>query len=80
VRFVRDRLSKNETILFEKLKILFDVLMGQSQPQSVFVYRSEVWVGAMPDGNFRGVVLRALLPRDGQGLPTIPREPDWEDF
>jgi hypothetical protein len=54
VRFVRDRLSKNETILFEKLKILFDVLMGQSQPQSVFVYRSEVWDGAMPDGNFRG--------------------------
>ncbi len=80
VRFVRDRLSKNETILFEKLQILFDVLMGQSQPQSIFVYRSEVWVGAMPDGNFRGVVRRALLPRDGQGLPDIPTEPDWEDF
>jgi hypothetical protein len=34
----------------------------------------------MPDGNFRGVVRRALLPRDGQGLPNIPTEPDWEDF
>ncbi len=80
VNFVRDRLSKNETILFEKLKILFDVLMGQSQPPSVFVYRSEVWDGAMPDGSFRGVVRRALLPRDVQGLPSIPSEPDWEDF
>nr|BAL57357.1 hypothetical protein HGMM_F50B12C04 [uncultured Acetothermia bacterium]BAL58873.1 hypothetical protein HGMM_OP3C028 [Candidatus Acetothermum autotrophicum] len=80
VNFVRERLSKNETILFEKLKILFDVLMAQSQPQFVLVYRSEVWDGAMPDGNFRGVVRRALLPRDAQGLPIIPSEPDWEDF
>lgn len=78
--FVRERLSKNETILFEKLKILFDVLMRQSNPPSVLVYRSEVWNGAMPDGNFRGVVRRALLPRDEQGLPIIPDEPDWEDF
>lgn len=80
VNFVRDRLSKNETILFEKLKILFDVLMGQSQPQSVLVYRSEVWDGAMPDGSFRGVVRRALLSRDAQGLPALSGEPDWEDF
>ncbi len=80
VNFVRDRLSKNETILFEKLKILFDVLMRQTNPPSVLVYRSEVWDGAMPDGGFRGVVRRALLPRDAQGLPIIPDEPDWEDF
>ena len=80
VTFVRDRLAKNETILFEKLKILFDVLMGQSQPSSVFVYRSEVWDSAMPDGGFRGVVRRALLPVDAHGLPLIPSEPDWENF
>ncbi|MCS7198313.1 MAG: hypothetical protein NZ930_06520 [Candidatus Bipolaricaulota bacterium] len=80
VNFVRERLTKNETILFEKLKILFDVLMRQSTPPSVLVYRSEVWEGAMPDGNFRGVVRRALLPCDAQGLPIIPSEPDWEDF
>lgn len=80
VNFVRERLAKNETILFEKLKILFDVLMRQSNPPSVLIYRSEVWVGAMPDGSFRGVVRRALLPVDAQGLPVIPSEPDWEDF
>jgi len=80
VAFVRERLLKNETILFEKLKILFEVLMGQSRPTSVLVYRSEVWDGAMPDGGFRGVVRRALLPADAQGLPVIPDEPDWEDF
>lgn len=80
VNFVRERLSKNETILFEKLKILFEVLMGQSQYASVLIYRSEVWDGAMPDGGFRGVVRRALLPVDAQGLPVIPAEPEWEDF
>ncbi|MCX8103994.1 MAG: hypothetical protein N3E42_06165 [Candidatus Bipolaricaulota bacterium] len=80
VTFVRERLAKNETILFEKLKILFDVLMRQSNPPSVLVYRSEVWNGAMPDGDFRGVVRRALLPRDEQGLPVIPAEPEWENF
>ncbi len=80
VNFVRERLSKNETILFEKLRILFDVLMAQSQPSSVLVYRSEVWEGAMPDGGFRGVVRRVLLPLDAQGLPVIPTDPEWEDF
>lgn len=80
VNFVRERLSKDETILFEKLKILFEVLMGQSQPASVLIYRSEVWDGAMPDGGFRGVIRRTLLSRDAQGLPVIPAEPEWEDF
>lgn len=80
INFVRERLSKNETILFEKLKILFEVLMRQSQLSSVLVYRSEVWDGAMPDGGFRGVVRRVLLPVDAQELPIIPDEPDWEDF
>ncbi len=80
VAFVRDRLAQNRTILFEKLKILFAVMMQESQPRSVLVYRSEVWDGAMPDGGFRGVVRRALIPTDAQGLPAMPDEPEWEDF
>jgi len=80
VRFVRDRLSKNETILFEKLKILFDVLMRQSQPQSVLVYRSEVWDGAMPDGNFRGWCAEPCCPAMAKGCPVSLASPTGRIF
>lgn len=80
VNFVRDRIAQERTLLYEKLQILFEVLMQQRRPNPVLVYLSEVWDGAMPDGNFRGVVRRAALPTDPQALPIIPNEPDWEDF
>jgi parallel beta-helix repeat protein len=74
----RERAARGKPVLLDKFRFLVQLFKDELGGPGVYIYRSVV--RPMPDGTLRGVVQRAIVPLDGEGLPAIPAEPEWEDF
>jgi nitrous oxidase accessory protein NosD len=78
IEVAKERAARGKTVLLEKVQFLVQILQNELKPNEVYVYQSQIRVA--PDGSLRGTVRRVSVPLDAQGLPTIPADPEWEDF
>ncbi len=74
----KERAAKGKPVLLDKFRFLVQLLKDETGGPGTYIYRSVV--RPTPSGLLRGVVQRAIVPLDNEGLPAIPAEPVWEDF
>lgn len=74
----RERAAKGKPVLLDKFRFLVQLLKDETGGPGVYIYRSIVRPTSR--GALRGVVQRAIVPLDREGLPAIPTEIEWEDF